>query len=90
VRVTVLGKTWELVEVDTLPGKDQAGDCDSPDTRRKRIRVLATLSDRDRLRVLIHEMLHAAAWHQFSEEFVDGLSTDLAAALWRCGWRPTR
>lgn len=88
MRITILGRAWNMVDVDALP-PGQGGDCDDPATRGKTIRILRTLPDRERLRVELHEMLHAAAWDLFSEEWVDRLSSDMAAVLWRRGWRPS-
>lgn len=87
--VTILGKQWEMCWRKRLPsvgrGKVCHGECDSPDTPGKQIRIRAGLSDEEHLDVLIHEMLHAAAWH-IREDLVDQFATDVAAVLVRLGW----
>lgn len=90
MKVTILGKSYELVEVGSgVMPEGHYGECDDPSLPGKQIRVREGLPEEDRLRIYLHEMLHAAAWEQFSEEFVDRLSTDMARVLWRAGWRAT-
>lgn len=88
MRVVVLGRAWDMVDVDALP-PGLAGDCDAPTEKGRKIRVLRDQPPQERLRIELHEMLHAAAWDQFDEEWVDRLSRDMARVLWRRGWRPT-
>ncbi len=90
VVVTILGKQWELCWRKRLPsvgrGRICHGECDAPDTPGKQIRIRAGLSDAEHLDVLIHEMLHAAAWH-IREDLVDQFATDVSAVLVRLGWK---
>jgi hypothetical protein len=44
------------------------------------------LSDKEQLRVLIHESLHACNWDK-SEPIVHQTSKDIARFLWRVGYR---
>lgn len=81
--VDVLGKRfgWKLSRF-----RNHDGDCDSPDDHGKLIRLDKTLSGEDQLRVVIHELTHAAFWW-LDETFVDRFSTDVARVLWRLGFR---
>jgi hypothetical protein len=46
------------------------------------------LSDKESLRVAIHEALHACNWSRGEVE-VDKTSRDITGFLWRLGFRPT-
>lgn len=81
--VKVLGKYWRL-EFTRL--KTIRGSCDSPDTPKKSIRIASNLKDKEKLEVLIHEVIHAAGWN-LCEEFVEQLAYDLSNILWRVGLR---
>ena len=86
MKIKILKKVWELNFVPFL-GKDKDGDCDSPETPNKQIRIGKYLDSDDALRVIIHEVLHGANWHTYSEEYVDELSTDIARILIRLGYK---
>lgn len=82
--VTVLGKQWELVFRKKLD-ENNCGECDSPDTPRKKIRIRSGMRKELELDTTIHELLHAAGWH-IDEVFVTQFATDAAAILTRLGW----
>lgn len=85
--VTIMGRRW-TVELDStrLPVTAR-GECDAPTVAGKEIRLRRGLHGEERLEVLLHEALHAAAWHQFDEEWVTQLAKDLARLCWRVGLR---
>lgn len=78
--ITILGRRYRL-RFPRLRGC--RGFCDPPDQPNKAIGIDARLRGREALEVAIHEALHAAAWEQFSEEWVDRTAKDIAAMLWR-------
>lgn len=82
--VTILGKQWELRFRRKLPD-NHCGECDSPDTPRKRITIRSGMRDELELDTTIHELLHAAGWH-IDEVFVTQFATDAAKILTRLGW----
>lgn len=84
MHITIRGKRWELV-FERIIGKT-AGFCDPPLKLGKKITIHDNLSEEETLRVLCHEMMHAAYW-DFCEEAIDEASTDIAKALWRLGYR---
>jgi hypothetical protein len=83
MRVTVLGKVWQL---RFAPNMANRGDCEPPDKRGKEIRISSSLRGEQRLEVLVHELLHAAGWH-IDESFVEQFARDAARTLWRVGYR---
>lgn len=85
MRVSILGKRWELV-FQKLPD-DQLGECDSPDTRGKQIRIDPRVSGELELDTIIHEIRHAELFQVFSEEWCEFSSSSLARILWRLGYR---
>lgn len=84
MRIKLLGKLWDLVVV---PRQAAEGQCDAPSVRSKQIRIARRCRGQHRLDVILHELLHAAAFHQFDEQWVDELATDMARVLWRLGYR---
>lgn len=82
--VTVLGKRYNLRFVPNLG--DKRGDCDSPSTPNKEIRIWQGVKGEERLEVLIHELAHASCW-PLDEEYVAKFAEDTARALWRLGYR---
>ena len=58
MRIKVGNKYWNLVftELDEETG----GECDSPDTNGKEIRIATDLKKQDELEVIIHELLHGS------------------------------
>ena len=81
--VHLMGKRWRF-RFERLRGNP--GDCDSPTTPSKSIRVDSRLRGERELEVILHECRHAADWGQ-SEEYVAEESRDVARILWRLGYR---
>lgn len=90
MRVWVNGKTWDLSFVGRIGssrGSTTLGLCEHVGGKHRRIRVLRRLQGQERLRILLHELLHAALW-DLSEETVDTVSKDLAEILYqKLGYR---
>lgn len=76
MKIKILGTSWNLKYVNNL-GKDVGGHCDFDG---KTIRICNGLDDYNELRVIIHEILHAADYYK-DEEWVDDLSRDIAIIL---------
>lgn len=83
VRITLLGKRWNLRFVPLVKND---GDCDSPNTPGKEIRIDNRLSGERLLEILIHECRHAADWSR-DEEFIAQEAKDMARVLWKLGYR---
>lgn len=83
--IKLLGAAWRLKYVASLKGA--WGECDDPTTKGRTIRISEECRGVKELEVLIHEMLHAISFVQFSEEFVAQASCDIARVLWRLGYR---
>lgn len=77
------GKSWRIqfVNRSAIPN-DRWGDCNNK-TRNMRVRV--DLSDQNTLDTFLHEMLHAASYQLFSEDWVSETATEMARALLRSG-----
>lgn len=84
MRIKVGNKYWNLIftELDEETG----GECDSPDTNGKEIRIATDLTKQDELEIIIHELLHAADWSK-DEEWVEVIADDIARTLWKLGWK---
>ena len=80
---TILGQRWRIRFVAM---RRNDGECDAPQTTDKEIRIASHLKGERRLSTIIHEALHASAWH-IDEEFVDQFGNDLARLLTRLGYR---
>lgn len=87
MHITILGKRWELRFVDGRTMPDALGACEPPDSTRKEIRIRKNLKGKELLDVTIHECLHAADWSKDEEDWVAPVATDIAAVLWRMGYR---
>lgn len=90
----VCREVMQEAAADTDPDADEAqtrhveelrGLCIRDDTRRE-ILILEGQRGQKELDTTIHEMLHACQW-DLSEEAVEEIACDMAAALWRGGWR---
>lgn len=81
--VEILKKRWKL-RFTRL--KINRGECDSPTTPGKEIRIDSELRGEELLEVVTHEVVHAALWH-LDEEYVEATAHDLARILWRLGLR---
>ena len=84
MRIKVGNKYWSLVftELDENTG----GECDSPDTKGKQIRISTDLQREEELEVVIHELLHASDWSK-DEEWVEEIAQDISNVLMRLGWK---
>ena len=83
MRISLLGKVWRLRFARL---KLIRGDCDSPDTPNKEIRVHSGLKGEELLEVILHECRHAADWTK-DETYIEREARDLARVLWRLGYR---
>ena len=84
MRIKIGNKYWKLIFVEL--DEETGGECDSPDTNGKEIRIATDLKDQDKLEVIIHELLHAADWSK-DEEWVEVIADDIARTLWKLGWK---
>jgi hypothetical protein len=82
--IVIRGKRYRL-RYQRLPA-DAFGMCDPPDAEDKAIRIRKGIKGRQELDTLIHEMLHAAYW-DMDEGAVNDAAHDIAAVLWRLGYR---
>lgn len=88
MRLLIRGKVWKLIHSSNLP-KEVDGECDSPSSKNKEIRIRKELKDQPRLDAIIHEMLHAAFW-DLGEGPVASLANVVALDLWETKLRPAR
>lgn len=78
VRVKVLGRYWGMIFGGTGPNED--GRCDAPEIPNRRICLRKSLRGDDLLETVIHEVVHAAAFH-VDEEYVTEFAADLTRIL---------
>ncbi len=83
MRLKILNRWWLLCFVRKL--SRARGECDPPDAPKKEIRIRERLKGEQKLEVIIHEHLHAAAWH-VDEKFVKQFAEDLARNLTKLGY----
>lgn len=81
---TFRGKRYKI-ELD-CPYMHNDGEADAPADKEKEIRFARRLYDKELLETYIHECLHACFW-DMTEESVDLSARDIAAFLWRLGYR---
>lgn len=86
MRVTILGKRWELRPVPKSERRRHYGFCEAPDVPNKTIVYEEGHSSERTLETLIHEFLHAGHWN-LSEESVSDWSRDVARILTKLGWK---
>jgi hypothetical protein len=86
MKVSIRGKIWTLQECNKLPA-DIDGDCDSPITKNKLIRIRSSISGQRLLDVLCHEVSHAALW-DLGEGPIESLANAIAHQLWDQNVRP--
>jgi hypothetical protein len=90
VIISIRGRKFRLVRYKAMPEPwaDCNGFCCPPRADRKAatIGIFNALGGSKELEVLIHEMLHAGHW-DLAEEAVDETARDIAAALWKIGFR---
>lgn len=73
---------WDIRFPVRVNRKGDDGECDADN---RVIRVRRSLRGQERLRVVLHEALHALLWHG-DEEWIDDVSTDLAAMITDLGY----
>jgi hypothetical protein len=86
VRIKVLDKLWRFLRVPGTELRGKYGDCDSPNAKRRTIRVWDKLTGERELETIIHELIHAGDWHR-DEASVQQFAADAARILWRLGYR---
>ena len=84
MRIKVGNKYWNLVFIEL--DENTGGECDSPDTKGKEIRISTDLQREEELEVVIHELLHASDWSK-DEECVEEIAQDISNVLMRLGWK---
>lgn len=82
MRVRILGRTWNLRFGSVAELGRDYGACDPPNLRGKEIIIRDDLRGRELVDTFIHESLHAGAWHQLDEAFIERLATDVSKLLW--------
>jgi hypothetical protein len=82
--IVIRGKRYRLLYKRLPIGMD--GECEAPDVDGKRILIHKGLKGLDEFETLLHEMIHAAYW-DLNEEAVHDGAHDIAAVLWRLGYR---
>ena len=91
MRFTLNSKRWtfkrETIRRKLPGGRVVLGDCSSPDEKYRVVRVDSRIQGEEELDVILHELLHAAAWDVLDESFVDSTATGIARLLWRIGYR---
>ena len=84
MRIKVGNKYWNLVFIEL--DENTGGECDSPDTKGKEIRISTDLQREEELEIVIHELLHASDWSK-DEEWVEEIAQDISNVLMRLGWK---
>lgn len=80
--ITILGHVWRL---RYRAMRKAWGECDPPGALDAEIRIHPGQPEEQELRVLIHEMLHAADWYK-DETWADQVSSEMARVLTDLGW----
>lgn len=94
MRVKILGRYWRFRwcnddEMIAEGCSNEDGFCSDPTEDTPTIGVRRGLSSERTLDVIIHECLHAAAWHYRSEDEIAAEATDIARVLMQVGtWEP--
>jgi hypothetical protein len=83
MRIRIHNKHWNVRFVSEAELGRDYGSCDPPHVRGKQIAVRDDLRGRELVDTIIHESLHAGAWHQLDEAFIERLATDVSKLLWR-------
>lgn len=84
MRIKVGNKYWNLVFIEL--DENTGGECDSPDTKGKEIRISTDLQREEELEIIIHELLHASDWSK-DEEWVEEIAQDISNVLMKLGWK---
>lgn len=84
----ILGKVWSLEYPAKRLPPDRWGDCDSPETPKRKIRIRkdVKVNSKQFLTLVLHECSHAAFWEKEEKE-IDKFSKDIATILWNIGFR---
>lgn len=77
-RIRIDGRRWLLVIGARL--RDRWGDCDPPDSKRRRIRVSDQARGTAFVDTLIHELIHAR-WWSIDEQEVTEFAAEVTAVL---------
>jgi len=77
------GTRWRLGNVKA---RRELGGCEGPHISGREIDIPVGGSRQQDLDTCIHESIHACLW-DLDEEAVSESATDIAALLWRLGWR---
>ena len=90
-RIVLNDRRWnftrKLIKQRAADGTRIYGTCDDPKSKNKSIVVDSRLSGEIELDTIIHELLHAASWEVFDDDFVDTTATSIARILHRLGYR---
>jgi hypothetical protein len=84
MHATFRGKRYKILTKDL--DEDTLGECDPPYQEKKEIRFSRHDSWKQLLDTHIHEALHACLW-DLDEHDVSETARDIAAFLWRLGYR---
>lgn len=87
MRVSILGRRWNLRFVPRSRKRGHYGRCDPPEAANRSITIEQGHAQQTELDVALHEFLHAGAFDVLDEEFVKRWATDVSRILIRLGWR---
>lgn len=84
----ILGKVWSLEYPAKRLPPDRWGDCDSPETPKRKIRIHKDIdvNSKQFLNIFLHEYTHAGEFTK-DESWVKEFSDDLTKILWKMGYR---
>lgn len=74
------------ITVRFVPRMKNMGECDSPGTKNREIRIREGQKEKDELDTILHEGLHACDFDR-AEHAVEETANALSSLLWRLGWR---
>lgn len=99
MRIRIMGKSWTLVwvpkgesvfkkgESKPVMNTQDKGSTEAPEVKGKSIYLREGLPAELELDTIIHELLHASAYHLLDETWVQSAATDIARILTRLGYR---
>ena len=87
--VRLMGKHWRWDDAATDLPRTWDGRCDTPDVKRKVIKLRRGLKGERHLEVSLHEMIHACDPTK-DEYAVTEMARDMQRVLWRLGYRRVR
>ena len=76
---------FRFVRSSEIPN-DRWADCSHPSDPKRQLRIRQVLKGKIRLETILHEALHAQ-WPDDTEEKIALSGKELAALLWKCGYR---